>query len=180
MVARRACDTAVMEALALVVIAIAQVAAALAARRRSVAPIQPSRLPPDSPGPRPYHAYFVPLACGIAVESGRLTEPCGRRRSHGGRCMSERELEQASDLAGGRTELVVPTTLTAVAAPDDGRAAADISADLAALAHHMETCPAAIGTRLTGGDLEWLLRMRFMVEALVSGDRFSQWDATKA
>lgn len=63
----------------------------------------------ESPQRNPrYRSVFAPLACGIASTFEGLTGPCGRRRNHVGRCMTEDEIEHLAAVGPSVTVTVEP------------------------------------------------------------------------
>lgn len=154
---------------ALILIAVAQaILVVLAVRRELRPPTIPAvtSAPVPLPEPRRYPDVYIQLPCGIAVLFDGRTENCARRKRHQGRCMCEDELAVAAD----QTVLVT--------APQD--ASRDV--DVAALGRHVDECPTTLhqNDRLSIDEQAWLLRTRLMVDALVTGERFSEWGETRA
>ncbi len=156
--------------LALMVIAICEVA-------RTVIAVLDCRRHPDDEVTEPharavrYPDLVFPAPCGIAVHYAGLTDACARRRTHDGRCMSEAEISDVAD--GAHAVALEPSAATA--------ADQELRVDIAAIGRHVDSCPLTLfsSPHLTADEVAWVSRTRLMVEALVSGDRFSEWGATK-
>lgn len=108
-----------------------------------------------------YPTVYMPLGCGIATSFAGLTDSCARRRGHNGRCMCDSEIEHIAD--HGETSVVEPTMDRS-----------GLLADIAALSQHVEACPVSLlDDDHTASEVAWVSGVRLRVDALVSGETFS-------
>lgn len=131
-------------------------------QRRAAATPAPAR---DRPPP----VYLPPPYCGRAASWDGATGPCARRAGHSTRCMLDAELEHLAEHGG-----------PALMLPAMGDAPSTV--DIAALGRHVDSCPTSLFANgaLCDAEIAWIVRTRVMVDALVTGEQFSDWGDTRA
>ena len=135
---------------AAVVVAIKEVAQAIRQRPHPVQVVT-RRMPPA----------FVPMHCGRAVEFAGLTEVCGRRVNHNGRCMCEAEIQQVADLGA---PLFQPVEIRPTTSVDD-----ELRIAAAELGKHVADMPVSMPGSLEADQFAWLSALRVMVDSMNRG-----------
>lgn len=112
--------------------------------------------PQEQPAPpRRYPAVFAPLHCGRATEYAGLTEPCGRRAKHQGRCMSEEEIQHVADHGA---PMFAPVELRPATSGED-----ELQATAAEIEKHVDDIPMSLVNDLTDDEIAWLTGLRVLV-----------------